>query len=99
MCAPSLVQVDTSGVSRSLEFDDHEAVLISAWVRTGAWLRPALTERLELELQEPEAHRGEEGVRTCGCCRLVHTCVYVCVFVCVCLCVSMCVHLCVRADT
>jgi len=32
-------QVDTSGVSRSLEFDDHEAVLISTWVRTGVWLQ------------------------------------------------------------
>jgi len=47
--------VDTSGVSRSLEYDDHEAVLVSAWVRTGTWLQPQITDRLELELVEPAA--------------------------------------------
>ena len=43
--------MDSSGVSRSIECDDHEALLVGAWVRTGCWLQPHLLNRLELDVQ------------------------------------------------
>jgi len=49
--------MDSSGVSRSIECDDHEALLVGVWVRTGCWLQPHLLSRFEVELQgedEPE---------------------------------------------
>lgn len=38
ICHPCRSQVDSSGVARGLECDDHEALLVAGWVRTGAWL-------------------------------------------------------------
>ena len=43
-------QMDSSGVSRAIECDDHEALLVGAWVRTGCWLQPHLLRRFELTM-------------------------------------------------
>lgn len=51
------MQMDSSGVARSLECDDHEALLVCSWVRTGCWLQPHLMHRLELELETPAASK------------------------------------------
>lgn len=42
-------EVDSSGVPKTLEMDDHENMLLVAWLRTGAWLLPAVEGRLEME--------------------------------------------------
>ena len=47
------MQKDSAGVSRSLEYDDHEALLACAWLRTGCWLHPEVTRRLVVELLTP----------------------------------------------
>lgn len=54
-------EMDSSGVARSLECDDHEALLLGAWVRTGVWLHPHITDRLDLELvsSQPKAGSGK----------------------------------------
>ncbi len=46
-------EVDSSGVARSLECDDHEALLVGAWVRTGLWLQPHLSAQLDIQLEQP----------------------------------------------
>ncbi|GAX78814.1 hypothetical protein CEUSTIGMA_g6251.t1 [Chlamydomonas eustigma] len=43
-------EMDSSGVSRSIECDDHEALLVGAWVRTGCWLQPHLLERFDVHM-------------------------------------------------
>ena len=51
--------MDTSRVSRGLEFDDHEAVLVGNWVRTGLWLQPHVTDMLDVWLASaPQPARG-----------------------------------------
>ena len=47
-------QIDSSGISRALECDDHEALLVGAWVRTGSWLQPEVMERLEVSFLDPD---------------------------------------------
>lgn len=37
-------------MSKRLELDDNEAMLISAWVRSCYWLHPGLSDRLEVTL-------------------------------------------------
>ena len=37
-------------MSRAIECDDHEALLVGAWVRTGCWLQPHLLRRFELTM-------------------------------------------------
>lgn len=43
-------EVDNSGVSKVLEYDDHESILLAAWARSGAWLLPHLQERLTVQV-------------------------------------------------
>ena len=50
--------MDSSGVSRSIECDDHEALVVGAWVRTGCWLQPHLLNRLELDIAAPDQGKG-----------------------------------------
>eukprot|EP00884_Botryococcus_braunii_P009735 jgi/Botrbrau1/18763/Bobra.0386s0085.2 len=61
-------EVDASGLSRTLELDDHEAVLLSIWVRTGFWLNPQISDDLGLrivrEQQGMEDHAFGAVVRT-----------------------------------
>ncbi|KAL6750622.1 hypothetical protein V8C86DRAFT_2802072 [Haematococcus lacustris] len=51
-------EVDSSGVCRSLECDDHEALLMGTWLRTGCWLQPALTQRLDIELLDSSVSKS-----------------------------------------
>jgi len=44
-------EVDAAGVAKSLELDDHESLLLAAWVRTGWWLAPGAAEALCLSLE------------------------------------------------
>lgn len=65
--------MDSSGVSRSIECDDHEALLVGSWIRTSAWLQPHLQDRFHMELeqevqqveqvrrQSPSAGHGGQG--------------------------------------
>ncbi|GLC35855.1 hypothetical protein PLESTM_000375800 [Pleodorina starrii] len=43
-------EVDSSGLVRIMECDDHEAVLMTTYIRTGCWLQPHLQDRFEMEL-------------------------------------------------
>ncbi|GIL64859.1 hypothetical protein Vafri_18699 [Volvox africanus] len=43
-------EVDSSGLVRILECDDHEAVLMTTYIRTGCWLQPRLKDRFDMEL-------------------------------------------------
>lgn len=49
---PGVLQMDSSGVSRSIECDDHEALLVGSWIRTSAWLQPHLQDRFHIELEQ-----------------------------------------------
>lgn len=54
-----MLQVDPTGVSKVLEFDDHEAALLGAIIKGGGWLVEALREqRLDVELE------GKEGLKS-----------------------------------
>ncbi|KAG2450815.1 hypothetical protein HYH02_004650 [Chlamydomonas schloesseri] len=46
-------EVDSSGLARYMECDDHEAVLLTAYLRTGCWLQPHLADRFDMELLPP----------------------------------------------
>lgn len=39
-------------MSRSIECDDHEALLVGSWIRTSAWLQPHLQDRFHIELEQ-----------------------------------------------
>lgn len=43
-------EVDNTGISKLLEFDDHESILLAAWTRAGMWLLPSLQDRLTLQV-------------------------------------------------
>ncbi|GLI68595.1 hypothetical protein VaNZ11_013065 [Volvox africanus] len=43
-------EVDSSGLVRIMECDDHEAVLMTTYIRTGCWLQPHLKDRFDMEL-------------------------------------------------
>ncbi|GIL98802.1 hypothetical protein Vretimale_3999, partial [Volvox reticuliferus] len=43
-------EVDSSGLVRIMECDDHEAVLMTTYIRTGCWLQPHLQDRFDMEL-------------------------------------------------
>lgn len=43
------LQVDSSGISRELELDDHEAVLLAMWTRSSLWTRPFIRHDRSLE--------------------------------------------------
>lgn len=49
-----VLQVDDTGVSKALQLDDHESLLMSAWVRSGLWVQDALLEQLHVEWVLPE---------------------------------------------
>jgi len=54
-------EVDAAGVAKALELDDHESLLLAAWVRTGWWLAPGASEALCLSLEAIEAAGGADG--------------------------------------
>ena len=43
---------DDGGAPRQLQLDDHEAVLLATWVRTGIWVLPAVAVHLEFAAAE-----------------------------------------------
>jgi hypothetical protein len=55
--APSdaLWECDHQGAGAHLELDDREVVLLSLWVRTGYWLRPAAAAQLDIWLDDEAA--------------------------------------------
>jgi len=53
-------EVDDSGVSKRIELDDHESLLIATWVRHCHWVHPSASSCLEIVLLEG-AERAQEG--------------------------------------
>ena len=47
--------MDFQGCPRSLVLDDHEEMLLSVWIRSGAWLSPATEGALEVSLAPDDA--------------------------------------------
>jgi hypothetical protein len=58
--------MDDYGVSRFLELDDHESLLLAAWVRSCYWLHPAVDCQLETCVLPAPAEGDEEGRLTLG---------------------------------
>ena len=56
-------QVDDSGAIKVLQLDDHEASLLSMWLRTGLWLRPELAARLNIQRLHVCGH--DRGIPHC----------------------------------
>lgn len=59
-------EMDDYGVSRFLELDDHESLLLAAWVRSCYWLHPAVGCQLETRVLPAPAEGDEEGRLTLG---------------------------------
>lgn len=58
-------EVDTSGTSRALEYDDHEGMLLSAWLKTGCWLSPEVWPRLEVNVLSGTEKEKEQKASEC----------------------------------
>ena len=62
-------EVDYTGCPIELQLDDHEQMLLTCWLRTGAWLHPAATSALDIHAVNdagwPEGS-GDGGVAAQG---------------------------------
>eukprot|EP00887_Chlorella_sp_A99_P007235 scaffold2.g7235.t1 len=53
--SPTCWEQDYSGQPAQLQLDDHEVLLLTAWLRCGAWLHPQCWKLLEVDLLETGA--------------------------------------------